>query len=140
MERQAIIDQAKQFMISMPGVPRGVNISDISWDAFSYKCLPNSVELLCSKNPTAYQNLSQEDHMYIYYVETQVYQAIKEKCAEYRQRTNTPEDEFIQDCTLYLENQIGGTSDEERELKIAKLGVGVLLSYIDHVANLFVNG
>jgi hypothetical protein len=32
-----------------------------------------------------------------------IYNAIKEKCAEFRARTNTVEDEFLPDCTLFLE-------------------------------------
>ena len=44
---------------------------------------------------------------------------------------NTAEDEFLPDMTLFLEQQFKGVADDERPLKIARIGRGVLIDYVN---------
>ena len=66
--------------------------------------------------------------------------AIDEKCGEFRARMNTVPDEFLPDKTLFLEQQFKGIADDERTLKIVRIGRGVLIDYVNKMQSLFVTG
>jgi len=65
---------------------------------------------------------------------------IKEKCAEFRERQETSEDEFVPDVTIYLETAIAGKPDSKREDKIRMKCTDVLRAYVDRLQALFVTG
>ena len=46
---------------------------------------------------------------------------------EYRQRSNTVEDDLLPDMSLFLEQYVGGLQDPERAQKIASVGRGMLI-------------
>ncbi len=86
------------------------------------------------------QSLSAEHLAIIDQVQKSVGDAIREKCGEFRARMNTTEDEFLPDMTLFLEQQFKGIADDERYLKIARIGRGVLIDYVNKMQSLFVTG
>ena len=106
--------RCKQVILAQSGVPNSVTSADISWDAFSFKTPPCGFEYLCQRVPEIHQKLT-IDHMYaLKKVEDIMMGAIAEKCREYRTRSNTVADEFIDDVTVYLENQLAGAYDDDR--------------------------
>ncbi len=128
---QPLITQAKQAILSENGVPAGVDVDDISWDAVSFKIAPSCVELFCIRYPDALAKLTQPELSILEQIEDTCSQAITEKCAEYRARSETQEDEFIPDITLYLENSIAGKYDPDRSVRVRKTSKDVLRRYID---------
>lgn len=50
-DAQKMINQVKASIVAMNGVPAGIKMNNISWDALSYKVLPNAVEFLMYKFP-----------------------------------------------------------------------------------------
>ena len=64
--------------------------------------------------PEIHQKLDMEDMYSLKKIEDIMMGAIEEKCREYRARSNTVQDEFADDITVYLENQIAGAYDDDR--------------------------
>jgi hypothetical protein len=63
-----------------------------------------------------------------------VYTAIKEKCSEYRSRTQTVQDEFIDDVTMFLEQQLmSDTMGQDRESRIQRMGRAKLIAYVQQM-------
>jgi hypothetical protein len=65
---------------------------------------------------------------------------IAEKCREFRVRTNTVENDTIDDITIYLESQMAGSENVNRTDMIKKMGIGLLTKYVDDMQTLFVTG
>ena len=63
-------------------------------------------------------------------MEDTAFNAIKEKCQEFRVRTQSKQDEFITDTTLFLEQSIGGAYTDERRQRIEAMGRGMLIDYV----------
>lgn len=136
-ELQQAVNSAKNVIAK----PAGVDIDEISWDAVSFKVLPSAAEFFCHKYPAAVELLSDADLKVIDDIQGSCERAIREKAAEFRARTNTRADEFVTDLTLFLEQQIGGSDDSYgRQQRIAKIGRGVLLQYIEKMQNVFLSG
>ena len=112
----------------------------MSWDAISFKTAPTALEYFLQASADAVNRIKEEQLMLIDEAADLCMATIEEKCSEYRTRTQTTEDEFIPDASIYLETMIAGDQDKNRNSRTEKMGKVTLAKYIDQMQGLFATG
>jgi hypothetical protein len=121
------IDAAKAIVASL----YDASPTDISFDSLSYKVPMSLPEHFALKYPVYISQLSGADYVIMAQVQERVMAVIKEKCAEFRQRSETYEDEFYKDHTLFLELSTAGKALPQYNDTLLSIGVPVLEMYLD---------